>query len=68
MAAQISGIYRLVLSPMARQEFENEVVVLKYLASVNDINIDINHMSRKKMVRVQLDSTTSLSRTLIPQT
>ena len=64
LAAFNSYVHRLVSIPMGRQDFDREVEILEHLANVNHINIDVKNMIMRKSVRVQLDCTTSLPRTL----
>ena len=63
-AAFNSLIHRLTQIPLSREAFHKEVLIIKHLAVVNDISLDVDDMVRRRITRRVLDSTTSLPRNL----
>jgi hypothetical protein len=62
IAAFNSFIHRLTHIPLSQSAFKKELMIIKYLAKVNEVNVDIEGMVRRKVTRKCLDSTTSLPR------
>jgi hypothetical protein len=64
VAAFNSLIHRLTHIPLCRSAFQKELMTVKHLAKVNDVQVDIDRMLRRKLIRKSLDLTTSLPREL----
>lgn len=57
-------IHRLISVPLSSHEFQKELSIIKHLANVNRVKINIDNIVRRKLVKKALDATTSLPRTL----
>ena len=55
-------VHRLVSLPLTEKSFNSELQILKYLAHVNGISINIDKLVRKKIIQRALNLTTSLPR------
>jgi len=64
LAAFNSYIHRLTHIPLSQTAFNEELNIIKHLAEVNQVDVDVDRMVRKKLTRKCLDSTTSLARDL----
>jgi len=62
MAAFNSLVHRLIDIPLNQNAFNRELMIIKYLARVNEVRVDVDVMVRRKLTRRGLDSTTSLPR------
>jgi hypothetical protein len=62
-AAFLAMIHRLISVPLSPPSFKKEVAIIKHLASVNEVQINIDDLIRKKRISYLLDSTTSHPRT-----
>jgi len=62
LAAFNSLVHRLIHIPLSNNAFHKELSIIKHLARVNELNIDVGRMVRRKLIRKCLDSTTSLPR------
>ena len=60
-------IHRLVSVPLSSSNFREEVSVIKYLAEINDLNLDIDSLIRRKRTAFVLDSATTHERNLPPK-
>ena len=61
-AAFNSLIHRLTRIPLNQSAFRNELQTMKHLARVNEVNVEIDLMVRRKITRDRLGSTISLPR------
>ena len=55
-------IHRLLSVPLSSTSFQEEVNIIKHLAYVNHVNLDIDNVIGKKRVARAVDSTTTLPR------
>jgi hypothetical protein len=62
LAAFNSLVHRLTNIPLSRNAFQKELSIIKHLALVNEVNIDVGRMVSRKLIKKCLDSTTSLPR------
>ena len=51
--------------PTGGVDFEVELELIRYLAEVDHIKVDIRHMIQKKISRIQLDLTTPIPRSSV---
>lgn len=63
IAAYNYYIHRLVSLPLTPEAITNETQLIKHLAKVNKIRIDIDGLIRRKMVGTTLNKTTTFKRT-----
>ena len=64
VAAFNSFIHRMTHVPLSRSAFQKELKTIKYLARVNCVQIDIDSVLWRKLIKKSLDLTTSLPRNL----
>ena len=55
-AAFYAMIHRLLSVPLSSTSFQEEVNIIKHIAYVNHVNLDIDNVIRKKRVARALDS------------
>jgi hypothetical protein len=65
IAAFHSYIHRLTQIPLSQAAFKKEVQIIKYMARVNQVDVNIDRMIQRKMIRKHLDATTTLPRETI---
>jgi len=59
-AAYYAMIHRLVWVPLSPDAFQHEVDIIRHLASINHINLNIDNLVRRKLITRALDTSTSL--------
>ena len=47
----MSSIHRLVSIPLSRNSFAKEIILIKRIAEINGLNIDVHRLAKKKMLK-----------------